>query len=395
VPFPDPSRALLGKKDYFMVDYINLQLSRHRGIGKELYERALNSLEYLAQLRDCGFDPIFKGGTAVQLLVPDSLQRLSIDLDFAVTSDEDNIKSFLDVVNTKYGTGMNRYERTGDSLPSHILLYNVYIPSIISKSTSKVELDFLLHEPRFKTQQVQIKTFFYECELLIRVPTVEALLGDKMTVIADGTIGNDLEMSALSYAKQLYDLHALLSIGTTTKDMFDAFLDVFDFEKKTRNRPELHLKDALESITHICQIIAMVEHLPSWVKEPRILRKTKSLKSGIDGLSQYTSTQLKLNYSRASVLASKLAFLCTLMLEYNQNSMNKLPSISILREDNQHLQAIIKERDQLETLIQDLRDIKKDKKIYFEPNILKKINPVALVFWHAAFFPSKALDSLT
>src|SRR5271157_673090 len=219
--FPDPGRPLLGKIEYFNEDFINEQIANHPGIGRDLYERALNCIEYLAELRSCNFDPIFKGGSAVQLLVPDSLQRLSIDIDFATSLQENEITAFLDMVNNQYYNGQCPYSRIGTNLPPHLLLFNIDVPLIISPSQSKIELDFLLHEPGYKIQSFPIKTFFYKSDISVRVPTVEALFGDKMTVLADGTIGKELkEGSALSYAKQLFDLNCLLTYANSMDDIF-------------------------------------------------------------------------------------------------------------------------------------------------------------------------------
>ncbi len=38
-------------------------------------ERAIHVLEYLAQLKEAGLNPVHKGGSAVQLLLPTDLQR--------------------------------------------------------------------------------------------------------------------------------------------------------------------------------------------------------------------------------------------------------------------------------------------------------------------------------
>jgi predicted nucleotidyltransferase component of viral defense system len=183
--------------------------------------QALNSFEFLAQLRDCGLDPLFKGGSAAQLLLPVPLQRLSIDLDFATGATSDVIESVLDAANHRYGNEKNRHERRGKDIPPYLLLYSVYFPSIVDQKETRIALDFLLHEPHYKTQRMKIKTFFYESDLQVRVPTIEALLGDKMTVIADGTIGKELEEHAQSYAKQLYDRDkpSLTSVVVTTRPM--------------------------------------------------------------------------------------------------------------------------------------------------------------------------------
>lgn len=53
----------LGKKKYFERKFILEKLEERKGLTKDLYERALNGLEYLSQLRSMGLNPIFKGGS--------------------------------------------------------------------------------------------------------------------------------------------------------------------------------------------------------------------------------------------------------------------------------------------------------------------------------------------
>ena len=92
----------IGKAKFFERDYIISQIKERKGLTLDLYERALNGLEYLTQLRDIGLDPIFKGGSAVQLLIPENIQRLSIDIDLAIDSSEQEITSTLEVIYKKF-----------------------------------------------------------------------------------------------------------------------------------------------------------------------------------------------------------------------------------------------------------------------------------------------------
>ena len=98
----DLSDKFLGKRSYFDRNIILKKLEERRGLIPDLYERALNGLEYLSQLRDMGLDPVFKGGSAVQLLIPESLQRLSIDIDLAIDNSEKEITSILQRIHNKF-----------------------------------------------------------------------------------------------------------------------------------------------------------------------------------------------------------------------------------------------------------------------------------------------------
>ncbi|MHA1456216.1 MAG: nucleotidyl transferase AbiEii/AbiGii toxin family protein, partial [Promethearchaeota archaeon] len=183
------SDKFLGDKLFFEKDFILKKIEERRGLVQDLYERALNGLEYLSQLRDMGLDPIFKGGSAVQLLIPESLQRLSIDIDLAIDSSEQELSSILEQIHNKFNKKVYNFERVGTDLPPYLVLYNLYIPSWFSDTPSKIELDFLLHMPNYKTQQTPIKTFLYESDYKVQTPTINTLLGDKLTTLGPNTIG--------------------------------------------------------------------------------------------------------------------------------------------------------------------------------------------------------------
>ena len=240
----------LGDKKYFERDFILSQLNNRKGINQEIYERALNGLEYLSQMRDMGLDPIFKGGSAVQLLIPESIQRLSIDIDLVIDSTEKEITSILKLIHNKFNQKIYNFDRVGSKeLPPHLVLYNIYIPSLFSENPSKIALDFLLHKPNYKIQQTPIKTFIYESNLTVKTPTINSLVGDKLTVICPNTIGKEMSKDPLNFAKQIYDIATLLEYSNNFIEIFDAFYDVFIFEKKTKfftnfyDKKKLHLND--------------------------------------------------------------------------------------------------------------------------------------------------------
>ena len=64
-------------------------------------EKAIFSLEYLGQLNRAGLDFVFKGGSAVQVVLADKWSRLSVDVDICSDVSEKELQSILDNI---YGT---------------------------------------------------------------------------------------------------------------------------------------------------------------------------------------------------------------------------------------------------------------------------------------------------
>jgi len=322
----DLSDKFLGDKSYLDKDFILKKIEERGGLVQDLYERALNGLEYLSQLRDMGLDPILKGGSAVQLLIPERLQRLSIDIDLAIDCSEEEITSILQQIHNKFNNKIYDFERVGTDLPPYLVLYNLYIPSFFSETPSKIELDFLLHMPNYKTQQTQIKTFLYESDYIVRTPTINALLGDKLTTLGPNTIGKTLDKNPLNIGKQLYDISVLFNYSDNFKDLFDAYYDVFNFEKKNREFHSLTFEDAINDLIHICKLFSLSKNSPKWVTDEKIKENTNFLKRGINSLMPYTSSELKLSLLKARTTSAKIAFLAKLLLfEHNKTLKKQFP----------------------------------------------------------------------
>ncbi len=383
----DLSEKFIGKRSYFDRNFILKNLEERRGLTQDLYERALNGLEYLSQLRDMGLDPIFKGGSAVQLLIPESLQRLSIDIDLSIDKSEKEITSILQQIHNKFNKKIYNFERVGTKLPPYLVLYNIYIPSLFYDTPSKIELDFLLHIPNYKIQQTQIKTFLYESDYNVQTPTINALLGDKLTVFGPNTIGKTMDEKPLNFGKQLYDISVLFNYSDNFNDLFDAYYDVFNFEKKKRNLHILTFEEAINDLVYICKLFSLSQHCPEWIKDDGIKERFNFLKRGINNLMPYTSSELKLGPLKARTISAKIAFLAKLLLfKYNKNFKETI-SMDIFQQDNLKVKKLIKDFDLIEEIARKLSQIKIKERYHIQPKELKKVDPIALFFWFGYYFP--------
>ncbi len=391
----DLSDKFLGNKSYFDRNYILKKIEERRGLVRDLYERALNGLEYLSQLRDMGLDPIFKGGSAVQLLIPENLQRLSIDIDLAVGCSEKELTSILQQIHNKFNNKIYDFERVGTDLPPYLVLYNLYIPSFFSETPSKIELDFLLHMPNYKTQQTQIKTFLYESDYIVRTPTINALLGDKLTTLGPNTIGKTLDKNPLNIGKQLYDIFVLFNYSDNFKDLFDAYYDVFNFEKKNRELHSLSFEDAINDLIHICKLFSLSKNSPKWVTDEKIKEKTNFLKRGINNLMPYTSSELKLSLLKARTTSAKIAFLAKLLLFEHNKTLKETISMKIFHQDNLRVKNLINDEDKIDEMKKKLDQIEIRERYHIQPKELKMIDPIGLVFWFGCYFPKELLPLIT
>ncbi len=378
----------IGEKKYFDQEFILAQVEKRNGIHQDLYERALNGLEYLDQLRDRGLDPIFKGGSAVQLLIPEGLQRLSIDIDLAINASEEEITSILKQIYNRFNKKIYNFQRVGGvDLPSYLVLYNIYIPSLFSDNPSKIELDFLLHEPNYEIQNTPIKTFLYESKYSVRAPTKNALLGDKLTVICPNTIGKKMDKNPLNFAKQLYNISLLLEYSDNLEEIYNAFHDVFGFEKKRRSLPELNFKSVISDLIDICKLFSLTQHSPDWIEDKTIKNNTDFLKRGITGLFAYTSSRLKLSLMKTRTIAAKIAFLGKFMLFQHEGKIEKPMSMKIFQQENQKIKDLIQDEKFINKIVEKLSKIKREEKYHLQLKEMKKIDPIGLIFWFGSYFP--------
>ena len=65
-------------------------------------EKAIFSLEYLGQLRKAGLDFVFKGGSAIQVVLREKWTRLSVDADICSNISQEELIEVLDDVYQKF-----------------------------------------------------------------------------------------------------------------------------------------------------------------------------------------------------------------------------------------------------------------------------------------------------
>lgn len=162
---------------------------------KNLIEKVIRALSLLEMLVRSGCPLTFKGGTALMLILGNSLHRLSIDIDIICPPGSD-IEQYLE---TYQEHGFIRYqqvnkESAGKDVPvSHAKVFYQIAYTDRSELNEYIRLDVLYEDcPYSNTQELPIDSPFIKLDgepLLVTVPKKEDILGDKMTAFAPNTIG--------------------------------------------------------------------------------------------------------------------------------------------------------------------------------------------------------------
>ncbi|MBL7760563.1 MAG: nucleotidyl transferase AbiEii/AbiGii toxin family protein [Sediminibacterium sp.] len=220
-------------KESLTEEWIDKVSKANRNADKILVEKVIRALLLLEGLSRSGLSFIFKGGTALMLLL-DSAKRLSIDIDIILTEKKDNLDELLKAFAEAQGFRRVELQHRAAAIAIEKAHYKFfYTPVHNTVGEEAILLDILFEANHYKNIQPQeIKSGFLITSAKpasVNMPSLEDLLGDKLTAFAPNTTGipyfKKEDSMSMEIIKQLYD------IGT----IFDVAED-FDTVKATFNR---------------------------------------------------------------------------------------------------------------------------------------------------------------
>ena len=204
------------KKECFTTEWIEQVASALHYNDKNLIEKVIRALSLLEMLVGAGCPLVFKGGTALMLILGKSTHRLSIDIDVICppgTNIEHYLKSFADFGFTDLEL-VERKQRNDANIPkSHSKFFYRIAYRNDTDAQSHILLDVLYEDVHYlQTRQTAIDSPFIRLDgepLMVTVPSTEDILGDKLTAFAPNTTGipyhKNGKSCSMEIAKQLYD----------------------------------------------------------------------------------------------------------------------------------------------------------------------------------------------
>ncbi len=195
-----------------------------------MLEKAIVALQLLGHLAEAYLPFQFLGGTSLLLRLP-VIRRLSIDIDIITQAQENDLATLLNSVGQ--GPPFIRHEhdvRRDAALPPK-RHFRFFYQSVVEPKQDHILLDVLLeNKPALHTQMIPIQTPFLEVSrpVQVAVPTINALLGDKLSAFAPTSIGIPYfdkrgESRQTDVIKQLFDTAALFDSATdlqTTSEVY-------------------------------------------------------------------------------------------------------------------------------------------------------------------------------
>jgi predicted nucleotidyltransferase component of viral defense system len=302
------------------LEWISAVANRYKK-DKLLTEKVIRALLLLEGLVENDLDFIFKGGTALMLMQGEDPKRLSIDIDIIVPKGTlISEEKLLKCLQEKGFISIEENERKvqSDIQKAHFKCF--YEPIYqVGKNANKdaVLLDVLFEDnPYHQVQNTPIISPFIQTkgnDIIVKTPTFEAILGDKLTAFAPYTTGipyfRSGKSKSMEIMKQLYDIGNLFDSVTDMQVVKAVFDEIVVKELTYRQLQGLGVNAVLEDIyqTALCISLRGMDGKGDF----------EQLQKGIFSVTSFLITD-RYTIEDATVSASKAAYLSLLLRENEQ-----------------------------------------------------------------------------
>lgn len=289
----------------------------------QLIEKVVRALSLLEMLVKSGCPFHFKGGTATMLLLGDVTNRLSIDIDIICppgTEIEQYLSAFKDFGFTKID--LVERKTPGKNIPKghSKFFYQLAYTDRIS-GEGYILLDVLYEHCHYQNSiEIPIVSPFIELEgepLMVWVPSVGDILGDKLTAFAPNTTGipyfKKEKVCSTEIIKQLYDISRLFDKVDNLETTSKSFSQIVEVEMAYRDID--NLESVFDDILQTSLLIA--------TRGKEGIGHFDILQDGINKIKSFIHTS---NYyiDHAIVDSSKAAYISTCL----RNGVTKIDKYS-------------------------------------------------------------------
>lgn len=229
------------------------------GCNQDILERSLYALTLLGHLADSGLPFVFKGGTSMLLHLP-NVRRLSIDIDIVCGENRATVNEAVKRISQNPPfTRFEEDERQHGEPPQRRHFKFFYQSAIGRQPEVPILLDVVEESAiHYNLTQRPIQTSFCkpEREIMVTLPTLESLLGDKLTAFAPTTVGVRLRKEdgtpgdVMQVAKQLFDVGVLFEAASDYAEVaatYDAVQKLESEYRPTKPTREASLDDSWQA----------------------------------------------------------------------------------------------------------------------------------------------------
>lgn len=226
------------KRETFDLAHIK-ELASNKVCDPSLLERSIYAFGLLESLVRVNMPFIFKGGTSLMLLL-EHPRRLSTDVDIIVEPGTD-IDHYIERASEIFPfKRQDEQIRVGKNnvVKRH---FKFYYDSPVGNRELYILLDVLFEEDHYSSVvEKEIKNDLLITEepyLKVTVPSVNCILGDKLTAFAPHTTGIPYGVNKeLEIIKQLFDVISLANVCDNFQDVYDSYMRTVEAEIAYRGK---------------------------------------------------------------------------------------------------------------------------------------------------------------
>lgn len=289
-------------------------------------EKMLFAFQLLEKLAENKLNFIFKGGTAMILLF-DRPYRFSIDIDIITTEKRASLEKILDiVVENSFFTRWQLDEKRSYNAKIPKAHYQLYYKKANYSLGRFILLDVLFAEnPYPKVQKLPVKTNLLDTKapyFQVNVPTINSILGDKLTAFAPNTTGIKYKMGKeIEIIKQLFDVSHLID-NCNDLDIVKQSFEKSALEEINYRGMDITSEQIVEDIFHTAIILARRDKNKTEPEKSQFIE----LQTGIKNIANYLINK-NLRIEQAIAATAKTAWFVQLL-------MHNKPKLFILYSEN-------------------------------------------------------------
>lgn len=294
-------------KECFTKEWLDEIKADYPLVDPTILEKTIYAFELLSLLKEEGIEFIFKGGTALLLMIPQP-KRLSIDVDISLGISKSELEKHLESL-IKKGSFSEWQEnpRTETKIPKKH--YKFFFNSVISPNIrANILLDVLFQEnpyPKTETKIISGNFFRTDDEVYLNIPTINSILGDKLTAFAPNTTGIHFGVNkAMQINKQLFDIGELFDYSDDIKEIQSSFDNFVKIEAGYRDQ-KFSSEEVIKDIFSISLLISQIRLRGGVENEitTEFIRGMQALRTHLI-TGKYNLEQTKLNAAKTALLVS-------------------------------------------------------------------------------------------
>lgn len=282
-----------------------------------IIEKVIRALVLLEALRSTNLNFIFKGGTSLMLMIQKP-RRFSIDIDIIIENKEQDIEEILEEVVecTDFIKWEEKIRNSKSSIEKRHFKLFYTAQTKQSGVVNNILLDIVFEEnPYTKTQKTAISHFLLSEKgepIKVITPTLEAILGDKLTAYGPNTTGVPLSKPK-EIIKQIYDIASIFDRIPSLNGVRENFIKVayneLAYKELDSNNFQVIIDDIIDSSYNFC------------TNGKTDKEAFKIMQSGVSNLTSFIYGE-KFREPQAQVAVAKVAYIVK-QIERNKTTIER------------------------------------------------------------------------